>query len=161
MTPSEKVIALVNELDFHVSSYFLGGSAGLALRDLRDIGDLDVGVTTRYWFELLKDDRWSVFTPDPDMAWERCDPPYLYRTVNGTEVHVFHSWRRRGAEETPFNDFNLVFEHGIEVVKGIPCIKLSILLRQKVDAVLNGEPEGNFRPKDIRDVGLITDWMKR
>lgn len=143
-SPSTYVVRLVKELDFNVSSFFLGGSAGLALRDLRPIGDLDVGVTTAYWFELLKDDRWSVFTPDAS-EWWRCDPPYLHRTVGDTEVHVFHSWRRRGAEESPYNDF-------------IPCIKLAILLRQKVDAVLNGV-DGSYRPKDVRDVQLITDWM--
>lgn len=152
MTPSARLEAVLTKLNLEPGQFFLGGSSGLALRDLRDFGDVDVAVPTAYWFELYSDfDNWAVITPDQDDARRRCDPPYLARTINGVEIHVFHGWRRR-PDETEYNDFNLVFTEGIEYVQGWPCIKLNILLRQKIDAVnWGGEP----RAKDIKDIEMI------
>lgn len=159
MTPSERVIHLMRVLDLNPAQFFLGGSACLALRDLREISDLDVGVTTNYWFNLHATGKWGVYTPPSHDDWQCCDPPYLFRVINGTEINVFHAWRRRGPEETPFNDYNLVFREGTELVQGYPCIKLPILLRQKVDAVVNGM-YGGLRDKDVRDIGLITSYLE-
>lgn len=159
LTPSERVVRIVKALDLNASQFFLGGSAALALRDIRHVSDLDVGVTTRYWWALHGAGGWEVVTPLPSSEWENCDPPYLRRIVNDTEVHVFYSWRRRGAHETPFNNFSLVFREGLDVLLGIPVIKLPILLRQKIDAVVNGM-YGDMRPKDIQDIRLIAEWVE-
>lgn len=142
-------------------SFFLGGSAGLALRGIRPIGDdIDVGITTAYWFYLYATSLrgqapWRAFTPDQDDPRRRCDPPYLFTEVNGKQVHLFFAWRNRGKEETEFNDFNLVFREGIEEVRGWPCLKLDLLLRQKVDA-LRSPP---IRAKDLADVRLISAYL--
>lgn len=159
VTPSERVDAIMRELDLAIGHYFLGGSSGLALRDIRHVGDIDVGVPTRYWFLLYETREWGLWTPDTLDDGSRCDPPYLIREVNGTEVHVFHAWRWRGKEETDFNDFNLVFREGIEIVKGWPCIKLPWLLRQKVDAVVNCYEGGYIRQKDVTDISLIVEAL--
>lgn len=153
--PSDRVKAILLELtscgDLTPGHFFLGGSAGLALRDLRHVGDIDVGVTTRHWFQLLVTSGWNLWTPDPMDERRRCDPAYLVRIVNGVEVHAFNSWRRRGKEETEYNDFNLAFSEGTELVNGWPCIKLKILLRMKTDALSHPM----LRAKDLSDVALI------
>lgn len=156
MTPSERVACIVRSLDLAPGHFFLGGSACLALRDLRHVGDLDVGVTTRYWHLLQRERRWHVWTPDDLDDGRRCDPPYLETRVGGTEVNVFHSWRRRHSDETAYNDYNLVFREGIELVNGWPCLKLPVLLQQKADAVSNDILTGlSPRPKDLADIALI------
>lgn len=150
--PSVRLDAILTTLALEPGSFFLGGSAGLALRDLRDFGDVDIAVSTRYWFELMySGDDWNLVTPDDRDPRRRCDPPYLVRVVNGVECHAFSSWRRR-PDETEYNDFNLVFSEGIEHIQGWPCIRLNILLRQKIDAVNWG---GMPRVKDIKDIELI------
>lgn len=160
MTPCEQLTALVRELDFQTGQFFLGGSSALAARDIRPIGDLDVGVTTRYWFELHASGMWGVWTTDPEGP-RPCDPPYLTREVAGVEVHVFCQWRKWNADETEFNDFNLVFREGVQVVSDLPVIKLPILLRQKIDAVTNCMRDHEApRPKDISDIRAIAEWLR-
>lgn len=159
-SPQQRVLRVVRELDLTSGEFFLGGSAALALRGYRHIGDLDVGVNTEYWFHLLKTRDYEVFTPDADDARRRCDPPYLIANVGGVEVHFFHSWRRRDLDETRYNDFNLVFDHGIELVREMPCLRLELLLRQKVDAVTNDTLDGREpRRKDLVDITTISQHL--
>lgn len=156
----DRVHRVVAALDLEPGEYFLGGSAGLALRGIRHIGDLDVGVTTEYWVRLLQRRRYEVFTPDSDDERRACDPPYLITRVGEVEVHFFFSWRRRGLDETRFNDFNLVFREGIEAYNGLPCIRLPLLLQQKCDAVTNDIMAGRQpRMKDLTDITAITQHL--
>lgn len=155
VSPSEKVDLIMRQLQLTPGQFFLGGSAALALRNIRHVGDIDLGVTTRYWFEMLYSGNWRLWTTEPDDMRRRCDPPYLIRDVGGVEVHAFYAWRRRGADETEFNDFNRVFFEGTEEVNGWPCIKLPILTRQKIDAVQWWPP----REKDLRDISDIAQYL--
>jgi hypothetical protein len=161
LDPATRVQGVVRALDFPSSQFFLGGSAALALRGIRHVGDLDVGVTSRLWSRLALEPQWSVWTTNPESP-RRCDPPYLVNTVEGVEVNVFCQWRRWSHDETEFNDFNRVFAIGLDKINGIPVIKLHILLRQKVDAVVNcmrdGEP---CRWKDLNDIRTISEWIER
>lgn len=162
---AEQVHRVLHELRWPVDDFFVGGSGVLALRDIRPIGsDLDLGVTTGWWCHLLRAhygpqyaarfnmDLIAPASTDPE---RRCDPPFLRLVVQDINVDVFFAWRRRGAHETPFNDYNLVFREGIEMVHGWPCLKLPILLQQKVDAVSHPQP----RDKDIADIALISHYM--
>ena len=154
-SPSQRVLRLVRELNFEPHSYFIGGSGALALRDFRHIGDLDVGVTTRYWFELVEAGGWNVIVPSSLDERRRCDPPYLQGVYLGTQVHIFSMWRRRELDETMYNDYNRVFAEGLDWVHGIPVLKLEILLRQKIDAVSKPPP----RLKDIEDIQMISAFL--
>lgn len=167
-SPREELEAVLLHLKLEPGQWFLGGSAGLALRDIRRVGDVDIGVSTRYWCHLADEGGWDMVSPHPNDERRKCDPPYLAtefeRASGGTvEVNVFHSWRRRAADETIYNDYNEVFKDGIEDVHGWPCLRLPILLRQKIDAItgdllfIGCQP----REKDITDVGLILDAIKR
>lgn len=165
-TPAQRVEAALSELvecgDLELPYFFLGGSSGLALRDMRHVGDIDVGTTTHHWHalndrRLAGDRRWDLYTTHPDDARRRCDPPYLIREVRGIPVHVFHGWRWRGKDESRFNDFNHAFAEGIEMVRGWPCVRLEILLNMKADAV-QIEP---IRAKDLSDIALIAGLLHR
>lgn len=165
MTFSDSAAAQVEDLltalELPSDQFFVGGSGGLALRGIRRIGDdLDIGVTTALWHDtqartLFGRPSWRVHIPDPTDPVRRCDPPFLYREVLGTQVHIFYAWRRRGPDETKYNDYNLVFKDGIERVRGWPCLHLAILLKQKLDAV--NHPV--VRPKDVTDIKLIEGFM--
>lgn len=156
-----QVDRVLRALELQPETFFVGGSGGLALRGIRPIGsDLDIGVTTRMWHDLQAQavfgrPSWSVYTPDPHDERRRCDPPFLYRDVLGTEVNIFYAWQARDSHEIPANDYNVMFREGIEMVHGWPCVKLGILLAQKGQA-LNFE---SIRAKDVRDVQLISEYM--
>lgn len=136
--------------------FFIGGSGGLALRGLREAGDLDIGVATADWFQLLNHPQWHLIVPCAADGLRRCDPPILRTSVCGMTVDAWFSWRWRGFHETEWNDFNLAFREGIEFVRGIPCLKLVHLLRMKIDAVQNGFDDDTVRPKDLNDILLIS-----
>lgn len=148
VTPADRVIVVLQGLALDPDRYFIGGSGPMALRNMRHVGDLDIGVTTAYWFELLDSQRWKVVTPDEGDEIRRCDPPHLSRRVLDIDVHVFSSWRRRVVDtmEVATTDYNQIFRNGIETVKGWPCMKLEILLKLKAD---------HLRDKDIPDVAVI------
>lgn len=161
LSPKQRLSALVRACDFTPGQFFLGGSSALAVRDIRDVADLDVGVTTRYWVSLLQTGNWNVWTTDPDGP-RRCDPPYLVQEFMGVQVHVFSQWRIWSHDETEYNDFNRMFEDGIEMHDGwLPVIRLEILLRQKVDAIVNCMRDGDPpRPKDLTDVRAIATHIE-
>lgn len=158
MRPSERVAVLARELDLAPGHFWFGGSAALALRDIRHVNDLDVGVPTAYWFQLFMTRNYQLYTPPLD-EWNRNDPPYLITTLSdGTEAHFFHAWRWRAHDETTYNDFNTMWREGIEIVKGWPCAKLRALLHMKVDAV---QWEAGVRQKDLDDIRLIAEAIRR
>jgi hypothetical protein len=143
-----KVTDILEELDLDKNQIAVTGSGVMALYGIdREIGDLDIMSTTRYWFELFKDPTWKVFTTDPSDAKRRCDPPYLYRVVNGTEVNVFHDWRIRDRGNI---DFNEIFRNRRVKVRGWPCIDLEFLFSWKAEVA---------RPKDIKDLTLIGEIL--
>lgn len=152
MTAAHEVDDILRELALKPGQFFLGGSAPLALRNVRPLGDLDVGVTTAYWFKLLRSGDWGIWTTDTDDPLCRCDPPYLFRDVTVgdrvVEVNVFFAWRRRvrDGREYGATDYNELFRDGLEDVNGWPCVKLPILLRLKSE---------HQRVKDLPDVAEI------
>ncbi len=149
---SRQVDAILSELGFKPHEWFLGGSGPMALRDMRPVGDIDIGVTTEYWFELWSGSDWGIYTPLPNLPSERCDPPYLYKTIQGVEVHVFFAWRLRERQPAWGSDYNLIFEHHLErlwrdhFTRAWPCVRLGHLLTLKAQ---------EQREKDIPDIAQI------
>lgn len=159
LSPFEHLSKRLKALDLNSddNQWFLGGSSALALRDIRRVNDIDVGVTTGYWHYLHQSRGYKVWVPHENDAASRCDPAYLTTEVLGTEVHIFNGWRWRSADETKYNSFNEVFRDGMEWVRGWPVIKLNVLLQQKVDAI---QWEEAVRPKDLRDIIAIAQHMQ-
>ena len=142
----EHVARVLTDLAMPLGSYFVGGSGPLVLRGVRNAGDLDIGVTTAYWFQLERDPDWRLVTPDPQDPISACDPPYLEQMVLGLPVNVFFSWCHRPQHKVENHDFNRIFREDVEKVGPWPCLSLAALLRQKVDS---------YREKDLRDIYAI------
>lgn len=143
-----KVEGILEKLDLDKEQFAVTGSGVMALAGIdREIGDLDIMTTTRYWFELAKDPSWRVWTTDPNDVKRRCDPPYLYKTVDGIEVNIFFDWRIRDRGNI---DFNEVFRNRRIKLRGWPCVDLEFLFDWKAEVA---------RPKDLRDLMLIGELL--
>lgn len=149
MNEYQRLLHATNQLGLSPDSYVLAGSAVMFLHGIereKPMGDLDVYVATRTWFEMEKDKRWEVWTPNPAQAVCRCDPPYLKREIGDLEVNVFFQWRRRGIGDI---DTNLWLQNA-EVVRGLRCVPLAMVLHWK---------EEMGRAKDLTDILLIRDFL--
>lgn len=162
--PTEKprLLRILRELDLPEGQWVLNGSGVMVMHGIerhKPMGDVDVFVATRVWFDLYEsaliqraaygvEQDWRVFTTDPDDPKRRCDPPYLYRQIHGIEVNVFSAWRRRGIGDIDVNWMVL----NAELVDGVPCASLQSLLDWK---------EQVGRDKDSRDIHAIRRHLER
>lgn len=153
MSDKERLLLVLRELHLPHGQWALSGSGVMVLAGLRDhkpMGDVDIFVATRLWFDLLTrarvdqpdGRRWQVFTTDPDDPKRRCDPPYLYRDLHGIEVNLFFDWRKRGVGDIDSN----FWLHNTQEIEGIPCIPLQMLLDWKREV---------GRAKDVDDIAVL------
>lgn len=160
MTERERVVQILRALDLPSGQYVVSGSAVMILHGIprrKSMGDLDLFVATRLWFDLL--DRryppayggrlppaWDVFTTDPSDPACRSDPPYLLREIHGLEVNIFHGWRRRG-----IGDIDVAFwiRNSVDV-EGWPCLPLTFLYQWKLEM---------GRAKDVDDLQAIQSYL--
>ncbi len=156
MSPSEQANAILEELDFRAHEFFVGGSGPMALRDMRPLGDLDIGVTTGYWFELWSNSDWDIYTPPKHSVYERCDPPYLHKPIQGIQVNVFFAWRLREHQPAIDSDYNEIFRKHVEqfyrpgFTRSWPCMRLELLLKLKAQ---------EQRGKDFADIAQIAEHI--
>lgn len=146
LSPQQQAVAVLDKLELQPSDYFIGGSGPMALRNMRHLRDLDLGLTTAYWFELLLSNKWGLYTPLPNLEHERCDPPFIYKTVEGVEVHAFFAWRLREHQPARDSDYNVIFREYTEMIAGWRCVTLPLLLRLKSQ---------EQRSKDFADIAAI------
>jgi hypothetical protein len=162
MIPHEK-IRLIRVLDDISNEYglldgewILCGSGVLVLHGIdrgRPMGDVDIFVATRVWFEIFfkeitRENPWKIFTTEPHDAKRRVDPPYLYRDMHGIEVNIFQDWRRRG-----IGDIDVAFwMNNAEKVEGWPCTPLQFMLDWK---------EQVGRSKDATDIECLKKHLNR
>ena len=158
MIPHEKerLVRILCDLNLPEGQWILSGSGVLCLHGIerdRPMGDVDIFVATRLWFEILRsamysEDTWKVWTTDPEDPARRSDPPYLYKEMHGIEVNIFSAWRRRqvGNIDVAWWIANA------EMVDGWPCVALQFLLDWK-DAL--------GRAKDATDIERIQEYLKR
>lgn len=114
------------------------------------LSDLDIFCSTRLWFDLLfadgpkanPEDGWGVYTASPRDPSRKCDPPYLYKDVEGLEVNLFFGWRARDYGNI---NANSCIEYAEEIA-GWPCMRLGRLLAWK---------EAADRRKDQDDIEAI------
>lgn len=152
MTPTTeraRIVRILDTLALPTDEYVVAGSGSVLLHDVereKPPGDLDVFCTTRLWFALLghvtAGSTWSVFIPDTNDRAARCDPPYLFREVEGLEVNVFSQWRQRGVGDIRIADWLA----SAETCHGFPCVPLMLLLDWKLAV---------GRSKDLEDVLLL------
>jgi len=143
----KRVHAIMRTLDLPEGQYALAGSAAMVLSGIqraKEMGDLDIFVSTRLWFQILDEPGidWQIFTTDPDDFHRRCDPPYLYATIFGLEVNIFSGWRTRGRGDIDVN----LWVHNAKPIEGLMCVPLEFLLDWKRSV---------GRSKDIDDIKLL------
>jgi hypothetical protein len=130
--------------------WFLNGSAVLYLHDIwtgRPMGDLDVFLATRPWFEFPTElaepgNQWILNTPDPTDPTCRHDPAYWQKELSGLPVHVFSGWRVRHVADIDCN----MLTHNAQMVRGWPCAPIQMVADWK---------EQKLRAKDAIDVEAI------
>lgn len=122
----------------------------------KPMGDVDIFVATRAWFDLYQEyveynpfkekDRWNLFTTDPNDFKRRCDPPYLFFDAYGIEVNIFCEWRKRGIGDLDVNWLIL----NAKDVEGIPCYSLQFCLDWKREV---------GRAKDLDDIRILEQYQ--
>lgn len=146
---SDELLDILVELDLPKDEYILGGSGPLMLRNIRRVNDVDIFVTTSLWFRVYANqDGWKIYRTDPKDVVRRCDPPFLYKEINGIEVNLFFGWKTRG----PMSQLDTAsLMSRAEIVLGIPCIPLVELYHLK---------KAVGRDKDLEDLQLIDRWRE-
>lgn len=150
-----RLVRIIDRLNLERGQWALCGSGVMLMHRIdrgRAMGDVDIFVATRQWMEMVHGSivgtglDWKVFTTDPSDPRRRCDPPYLYRHIDGIEVNVFFEWRKRGIGDIDVNDMI----RNAEMVDGVPCAPLDFLLRWKEEV---------GREKDTSDIMLLRSHL--
>jgi hypothetical protein len=146
VTERERVVLICQSLPvwgWPKDQWFVNGSGSMIMHGItaeergKPMGDLDVFVATRRWFELLWQEHprlpgmrikaWALHTTDPEDGLRRQDPPFLRRRLRDLDVDVFQSWRVRHV-----GDFDVAFYMANSVViEGVPCVPLQFILDWK------------------------------
>lgn len=119
----------------------------------KQIGDIDLFVTTDIWFEMKLNQEWNSFIPR-EIAHRRFDPPYLYQLfpwdLEGKDVmavNVFFDWRER-------DHANISMMELFETSHPIDYLRVC-----DMDWLLNWKREAN-RGKDGKDIVLIENFLE-
>lgn len=158
VTEKENLVSILNELCedavLRPGHWALAGSGVMVLHDLernKPMGDVDIFMATRDWIDVLyrfgSAYGWRVFTTEPDDFKRRCDPPYLYKVIEGLEVNIFSQWRVRGIGDIDVN----FWLHNVEEVEGWPCVPLRCLFDWK---------RAVGRAKDMDDIRVMSEYLK-
>lgn len=136
MDERERIIRICKSLpvwEWSRDQWFVNGSGSMIMHGItaeergKPMGDLDIFVATRRWFELYRSNSWALHTMDPSDPTRRQDPPFLRRQIYDLDVDVFQSWRVRHV-----GDFDVAFYMlNSVVVDGVPCAPLQFLLDWK------------------------------
>lgn len=151
MTELARLEAVLHDLALPEGQWVVSGSGVLVLSGIertRPMGDVDVFVATRTWFETLEDGGWDVWTTAPDDPARRADPPYLRRVMHDFEVNLFFQWRFRDVGNIDVNQRIAEAVH----VRGWPCMPLSYMLAWK---------KWVGREKDMDDIRLLERCVER
>lgn len=123
----------VRNLNLPIGTYAFFGSAPLAVRGLRDIGDIDLIVSPEIWQQFENKAEWEHRT-------SQSGSPFLMN--NGIEL--FQQWR-----PGQWDIKELIRE--ADIIDGLPFVKLSRVLAWKK---LRG------KEKDIGDIKTIEDFLQ-
>lgn len=140
ISPKEQLLLLLSRLDFDPERVLLFGSAALAIRNLREIGDLDVFTDQQYYDDLLYSGEYTIESPRED------DPYFLESIVDDIKINIFYDWTQR--EWHPDLHWHL---NNPDLIEGWNILPLSIVLQWKL--------EQGGRIKDAIDVNLIEKYL--
>jgi hypothetical protein len=133
-----KLIALIKTIDLPVGQYALFGGACLAIRNIRNLNDLDIFITDKLYDKLCADGWHEISTEKRK--------PYLITKIRGIDIQAFKIWEGVGWQP----DIRAYIDNP-EVVQGIPFMPLTELYKWKQET---------RRPKDLKDLKLIDSFLK-
>lgn len=128
----QELFEKLKELNLPKGKFAIFGSGPMGIRELREIGNLDLIVTDDY-FKELQDKGWEF------KKGELCDH------LEKDGVVFYNEW---GPGEWDIK--NLIAE--AEIIDGLPFVKLEEVLRWK---------RINNREKDQKDIELIENYLKK
>lgn len=160
LAEAEKIHAamesIIDEHGLLYKDYVVAGSAAMAVHGLdrgKQIGDIDLFLTTDAWFDMLRNDEWNCFVPR-EIDHRRHDPPYLYQLfpwdLDGADVmaiNVFFAWRERDHANISVIE---LFETA-EQIEGLTVCNMDWLLGWKREA---------NRGKDGADIKLLERFLE-
>jgi hypothetical protein len=83
-----KLIALIKTIDLPVGQYALFGGACLAIRNIRNLNDLDIFITDKLYDKLCADGWHEISTEKRK--------PYLITKIRGIDIQAFKIWEGVG-----------------------------------------------------------------
>lgn len=154
MNEAKQIDRILIGLALPRGQWVLAGSGVMVLHGIErehPLSDLDIFCSTRLWFDRLYDyagGGWRVYTTSPMDPARKCDPPYLYKVIDGLEVNLFFGWRARDYGNL---NVNSTIEYAEEVA-GWPSMTLGKLLAWKQAA---------NREKDQSDIMAISALLAK
>jgi len=136
MSPREQLLSILEQLELPSNQFVVFGGGVLAVRDIRQIGDVDIFVKKALYNKLSKEG-WIEKRPHPH------DPPFLEKYVDDKKINVFYDWTSRKWE--PGLKRFLKYP---EIIEGYPFVPLEAMYEWKTRLEYQ-------RKKDIRDIRLI------
>lgn len=127
----------------------VSGSASLVLRGYdigRPVNDVDLFLTTSQWLIISRWGIWEVVVPPGDDVARCCDPPHLRATPYEMPFEAYFAYRQTGMSPIDV----ALWIHNREMVNGVPCVPLNLLLDWK---------SRSGRAKDALDVARVAEQL--
>jgi len=132
-----KLLSDVKSLNLPLGQYALFGSAPLLVRNLREAShDIDIVVKQDLWDEYFPKEEWET-------KYMRENDPYIE-----WRGHSIEFWKTWGPGDWDVED---IIDKA-EIIDGVPYVQLETVLNWKKMC---------GRPKDLKDVELITAFLEQ
>jgi GrpB-like predicted nucleotidyltransferase (UPF0157 family) len=136
---NQKKFQDVKKLNLPLTQYAITGSGPLGIRNLKEIGDIDIIVTDKLWEDLVS--KYGVV-----------DQNGIKKVVikkNQIEIFCENSFYTQPKEKNDPNIFERI--ENSEIIDGLPFESLNHVLFYK---------QKMYREKDLEDIMIIEDWNK-
>jgi len=127
----QKLLIELKKLKLPIKEFSVFGSGPIAIRGLKEPGDLDIIVTESLWNELKE--KYELIKKKG----------YEYLTING--IDIFHDWTHQDY------DLDKLIKES-EIIEGIRFVKLKEVLEWK---------KRRNNPKDKQDIKLIEEYLSK
>lgn len=125
-------------LELPLGQYVITGSGPLGIRNIREIGDIDLIVTDKLWDDLsikygvtLKEGKQSI-------------------VIREGQVEAYRRWTYRNSTEPGPTVEEMIA--GADLIEGLPFMSLKHTIFCKRDL---------GREKDFKDIALIEEWLEK
>ncbi|TAK89125.1 hypothetical protein EPO04_03430 [Patescibacteria group bacterium] len=132
-----QLITDVKSLNLPTGSYALFGSAPIIVRGIREAShDIDI---------VVKQSVWDEYKGKPEWVTKPMDDSDEYLEWDGHNIELWRTW---GPGEWDLEEII----GSAEIIDGLQYVKLETVLAWK---------QRNGRPKDVKDIELITNYLRK